>query len=281
MLEKVLAFQKPLSLSGCSGLVPNLAAAGQVYSFHFLLEGAGDLASEDISRTLEVLLLSYHRHETRATTSAEDALAAELQRNAEAALTEAEDAISKQEDALKVDKLLHRAAHTAACVQGFKTHHMVLHSLLLARHDSSTLITALQTISSRCALRLLKYLLQWIRNHRTILLDESVGTITNETAVGLSKFDDANLCRVVPLQAVLEWTIAVFDACFSRLALHDDAVKVLEQMYREIVPWTASLKRLSRVRGAVDHILATAPLATSSTDVSGRYFLEWLSLKAK
>lgn len=259
--------------------MPALAEAGEIHSLHRLLLNAKDLCMEDIAETIEILL-SPRKEKKGPRLKAEEALSAELHESAEAALSAIEKAILGGKNSIEIDKLIYDASIKSACIQGFKPSNIALHSLLNARHDENILVDALRTLSSVSAVQLLSYLLQWMRNYRTLMMGVPYQTaIKNNNEPNKENYVTKEYDRIVDLTVILDWISATFDACFSRLMLHPAAVKVCEQLYEEVQPWNKSLTTLSRVKGAVEHIRAGAPLALAATDIIGHYNLEWLSLK--
>ena len=80
-------------------------------------------------------------------------------------------------------------------------------------------------------------------------------------------------------ESVLQWLAAALDAGMSRLMLRKDAAGVISALRAEVMPQIDALRRLAKVKGAVEHLQCGAPLPAPPTGAAaGRYTLEWLSL---
>ncbi len=197
---------------------------------------------------------------------AREAYALSIRKVAETTITAAEKAVSS--NASHAGTLIATASCAAGTVEGFSSTQLCLHPLLSVRHDGAVLLTALRDLPAPCAVALLKYLLKWVKNYRTIINDYHVMA------------PDVPELAVPEPEAVLQWTAAALDGGMSRFMLRKDAAGVVFELRKQVVPQVEALKRLAQVKGAVEHLQCGAPLpAPPSGAAAGRYTLEWLSLK--
>ena len=280
-MDKVLSAQHPGSLAGCPGLAASLAEAHQYPLLHVLLHNSTDVASADILAVLKTILTrTKNTHSGGATAKgtkgkttaasqekkSRESYAHSIRKIAETMVTAAEKAVSN--NASHAGTLIATAACAAGTVEGFSSSQLCLHPLLSVRHDGAVLLTALRDLPSPCAVSLLKYLLKWVKNYRTIINDYHVMA------------PDVPELAVPEPEAVLQWTASTLDGGMSRFMLRKDAAAVVSALRREVVPQVEALKRLSQVKGAVEHLQCGAPLPTPpSGAAAGRYTMEWLSLK--
>lgn len=260
----MLAGQHPNSLAGCPGLAAAMAGAHRYDLLHTLLQGATDVAAPDILAVLKNLLGPPPK-EVMAVTARQH-YANKIRQEAETAVGAAESAAAGS--ASNADSLIATAACAAGTVEGFSAAQLCLHPLIAARHDGAVLINALRGLPALHAVRLLKYLLSWLRNYRRVINDYYVMA------------PDLPELAVAPPEAILQWTSAAIDASMSSLMLRKDAAAVIAALQAEVGPQISGLRRLAQVKGAVEHLQCGAPLpAPPSGSAAGRYTLEWLSLK--
>jgi hypothetical protein len=280
-VDKVLSAQHPGSLAGCPGLAASLAEAHQYPLLHVLLHNATDVAATDILAVLKAILTK-----TTTTTSsakgpakgkaaaaaamaeskAKERYASSIRKIAETTVAAAEKAVSS--NASHAGTLIATAACAAGTVESFSSSQLCLHPLLSVRHDGAVLLTALRDLPSPCAVSLLKYLLKWVRNYRTVINDYHVMA------------PDLPDLAIPEPDAVLQWTAAALDGGMSRFMLRKDASTVVFELRKEVAPQVEALSWLAQVKGAVEHLQCGAPLpAPPSGAAAGRYTMEWLSLK--
>jgi len=280
-VEKFLSAQHPGSLAGCRGLATSIVEAHQYPLLHLLLHNATDVAASDILAVLKSVLArgttanktiakgGIATPEGKVATSAKKAresYANSIRKIAETTVVAAEKAVSS--NGSHAGTLIATAACAAGTVESFSSSELCLHPLLSISHDGAVLVTALRDVPSPCAVALLKYLLKWVKNYRTIINDYHVMA------------PDLPELAVPEPEAVLQWTAAALDGGMSRLMLRKDAAGVVSDLRREVAPQVEALRRLAQVKGAVEHLQCGAPLpAPPSGAAAGRYTMEWLSLK--
>lgn len=273
-MDSVLSAQHPGSLAGCPGLAASIAEAHQYPLLHLLLHNATDAAASDILAVLKSVLTRGNnklsakgKPTTRsAEKAARESYANSIRKVAETTVAAAEKAVSS--NASHAGTLIATAACAAGTVESFSSSQLCLHPLLSMCHDGAVLVAALRDLPSPCAIALLKYLLKWVKNYRTIINDYHVMA------------PDVPQLAVPEPDAVLQWTAAALDGGMSRFMLRKDAAGVVSELRREVVPQVKALRRLAQVKGAVEHLQCGAPLpAPPSGAAAGRYTMEWLSLK--
>jgi hypothetical protein len=281
-VDKLLSAQHPGSLAGCPGLAAAIAEAHQYPLLHALLQNATDVASADILAVLKTILASPSSKNTNGKKGsakgkaaaaaaspemkAREAYAKSIRKIAETTVAAAEKAVST--NASHAGTLIATAACAAGTVESFSSSQLCLHPLVSVRHDGAVLLAALRDLPSPCAVALLKYLLKWVKNYRTIINDYHVMA------------PDLPELAVPEPEAVLQWTAAALDGGMSRFMLRKDAAGVVSDLRREVVPQVEALRRLAQVKGAVEHVQCGAPLPAPPTGAAaGRYTMEWLSLK--
>jgi len=260
-VKLVLDKQHPHSLAGCPGLASSLAAAHHFDTLHAVLHGATDLTSGEIASVVRAIVTAPGPEAA----AARRKYAARIRSTAAAAVEAAEKAADA--GASNAGSLVAVAACAAGTVEGFSSWQLCLHPLVAMRHDPSVLLAALRELSAAHALALLRYMLQWLRNFRTIIADCHVVAA------------DVSALEIPGPTTVIEWFSLILDASMARLALREESAAVLAEVQKEVAPQVAALRQLARVKGAVEHLQCGAPLPLPSQGAVGRYTMEWLSLR--
>ena len=271
----MLQAQHPISLAGCPGLVTAVVNAHRYDLLHTLLHNTTDVAASDIAAVVCTLLSPQQHADTssknnssknsKACKAAQEQYANRLRSSAERAVAAAE--VGTAKGAANAGTLIATAACAAGAVERFSAVQLCLHPLVAAHHDGALLVTALREVPAPHAVALLKYLLKWLRNYRRVIHECHV------MAPDLPDF------AVPSPESVLQWLAAALDAGMSRLMLRKDAAGVISALRAEVMPQIDALRRLAKVKGAVEHLQCGAPLPAPPTGAAaGRYTLEWLSL---